>query len=160
MRIIALLGLGRRDVADRLEEPSVVEPVDPFKRGQLDCFEVSPRPSSVDHLGFVEAVDRLGERVVVGVADAADRRKDAGLGEAFGVADRDVLPAPIAVMNQPVALAGAASVERLLQRVENEARMRRSARSLADDLTGEGVDDEGDIDEPGPGCDVGEVRQP
>jgi hypothetical protein len=28
----------------------------------------------MDHFGLVEPVDRLGERVVVAVADAADRR--------------------------------------------------------------------------------------
>jgi hypothetical protein len=30
----------------------------------------------------------------------------------------------------------------------------------ADDAAGEGVDDEGDVDRAGPGCDVGEVRDP
>ena len=37
-------------------------------------------------LGLVEPVDGLGERVVVAVADGADRRAGADLGEAFGVA--------------------------------------------------------------------------
>ena len=45
----------------------------------------------MDDLGLVEAVDRLGESVVVAVADAADRWLDAGLGQALGVLDRDVL---------------------------------------------------------------------
>jgi len=35
----------------------------------------------MDDLGFVKAVDRLGERIVVRVADAAHRGLDAGLGE-------------------------------------------------------------------------------
>jgi hypothetical protein len=34
----------------------------------------------VNDLGLVEAVDRFGERIVVGITDAADRRLDAGLG--------------------------------------------------------------------------------
>jgi hypothetical protein len=34
----------------------------------------------VDHLGFVETVDRFGQSVVVAVADTADRWLDAGLG--------------------------------------------------------------------------------
>jgi molecular chaperone IbpA len=33
-----LLGFGRRDVADGLQEPPVVEPVDPFQRRELDGF--------------------------------------------------------------------------------------------------------------------------
>jgi hypothetical protein len=45
----------------------------------------------MDDLGFVEAVDRLGESVVIGVADAANGWLDAGLGQALGVFDRDVL---------------------------------------------------------------------
>jgi hypothetical protein len=51
----------------------------------------------VDHFGLLQAVDRLGERVVVGIADAADRRFDARAGETFGIADRDELDAAIAV---------------------------------------------------------------
>jgi len=45
----------------------------------------------VDQLGLEQAVDGFGEGVVVAVADAADRRLDAGLEQALGVADRDVL---------------------------------------------------------------------
>jgi hypothetical protein len=41
----------------------------------------------MDHLGFVEPVDRLGECVVVAVADAADRPHEPGLGETLRVLD-------------------------------------------------------------------------
>ena len=41
----------------------------------------------MDHLGFVQPVDRLGEGVVVGISDTAHRGHHAGVGEAFGVAD-------------------------------------------------------------------------
>ncbi len=34
--------LSRRDVADWLEQPVVVEPVNPLKCGELDVFETSP----------------------------------------------------------------------------------------------------------------------
>ena len=74
----------------------MVEPVDPFQGRELDGFERSPRSAPVDLLGLVEAVDALGQGVVVAVADAADRRLDACLGEALGIADRDVLGAAIA----------------------------------------------------------------
>lgn len=40
---------------------------------------------------LVQAVDRLGQRIVVAVAPAADRRLDAGLSQPFAVADADVL---------------------------------------------------------------------
>ena len=91
LRIIALLGFGRRDISDRLQQPAIIEPVDPFERGELDGLESSPRSAPPDHFGLVEPVDRLGERIVVRVADAADRGLDAGLGEALGVFYGDVL---------------------------------------------------------------------
>jgi hypothetical protein len=34
--VVALLGFGRRDVADGFQQPAIVEPVDPFERGELD----------------------------------------------------------------------------------------------------------------------------
>ncbi len=43
------------------------------------------RHGSPDDLGFVESVDRLGERIVVAVADATDRRFDARVFQALSV---------------------------------------------------------------------------
>src|SRR5208283_2425012 len=94
-----------------------------------------------------------GEGVVVAVADAADGRLDAGLGEALGVFDRDVLHAAVAVMDEGAAAKGTALAQSLLERVEHEARMRRARGAPPDDTPGEGVDDEGDIDEAGPSPD-------
>src|SRR3546814_12365258 len=48
--VISFFGFSGRDVADRLEQPPVVEPVDPFERGIFDSFKGSPRTSPVDHL--------------------------------------------------------------------------------------------------------------
>ena len=48
------------------------------------------RPTPVNDLGLVEPVDRLGEGAVIGIADAADRRLDAGLGQALGILDRHI----------------------------------------------------------------------
>ncbi len=70
--IEAGFGFGGRDVADGFEQAAVVEPIDPFEGCHLDGFEAAPRAASVDHLGLVEAVDGLGQGVVVGVADTAD----------------------------------------------------------------------------------------
>src|SRR6266498_2058179 len=85
------LELGRWDVADRLEEPAVVEPVDPLQGGVLDVVDALPGAAPADQLGLVKPDDRLGERVVVGVATGTDRGGHAGLGKALGVADRQVL---------------------------------------------------------------------
>ena len=39
LSVVARFGFGRRHVADGLEQPAVVEPVDPLERGELDGFE-------------------------------------------------------------------------------------------------------------------------
>src|SRR4051812_30624020 len=85
------LGLGGRDVSDRLEEASVVEPIDQSEGGNLDRLEAAPGTAPMDHLGFVEAVDGLGEGIVVAVTDIANRRLDACPGKPLGILDRDVL---------------------------------------------------------------------
>ena len=88
---ISLFSLGGRDVSDGLQKASVVEPVDPFERRELDRLQRFPRSTPVDDLGLVKAVDGFGERVVVAVADSADGCFDASLNQAFGVFDRDIL---------------------------------------------------------------------
>src|SRR5579863_2261488 len=102
----------------------------------------------------------LGEGVVVAVADAADRGDEARLDQALGVLDRDVLDAAIGVVDESAAADGPSIVQRLLQRVEDKARMGGARHPPADDPPGERVDDEGDIDEAGPGGDIGEVADP
>jgi hypothetical protein len=62
--IVACLSLGGWDVADRLEQAPVVEPVHPFQRGELDPLACTPRSARVDHLGLEQPDYRLGERVV------------------------------------------------------------------------------------------------
>jgi hypothetical protein len=37
-----LLGFGRRNVADRLKEPPVVEPIHPFQGRELDRLKGAP----------------------------------------------------------------------------------------------------------------------
>ena len=87
-----LLVLRWRHVADGLEQPAVVEPVDPFERRVLDAVDVPPRASAANDLSLVQTVARLGERVVVRVADASDRRLDTCLREPCDRAARDIEP--------------------------------------------------------------------
>src|SRR3954463_1743024 len=102
--MVARLGLGGRDIPDRLEKATFVEPVDPFEGGELDRFEAAPGAAPMDQLGFVEAVDSFGEGIIPRVRamrgprtgsvvpDAANRRLDARRGKPLGVLDREVLP--------------------------------------------------------------------
>ena len=125
--VVALFGFGGRDIADWFEKPSVVEPVDPFERCELDGFKGSPWSAPVDHLGLVKAIDRFGQSIVIAVADASDRWFNAGLGKALGVFDRDILAATIAVMDQPAAMNWPPVVQSLLEGIEHKAGMRSPA---------------------------------
>ena len=96
--IVARLGFGGRDIADRLEEAPMVEPVDPLQGSELHRLGMAPGTAPADHLSLEQADNRLGESIVVAVADAADGGLDAGGGQALGVADRDVLHAADALL--------------------------------------------------------------
>ena len=69
----------------------MVEPVDPLQGGVLDLVEALPGATPVDQLGLVQPDDRLGQGIVIAVATGADRGDRAGLGQALGVADGEVL---------------------------------------------------------------------
>jgi len=145
--VVGGFSLGGRNVADRFEQATGAKPVDPFEGRKLDGLEGPPWTAPMDHLGLVEAIDRLGERVVIGVADAADRRFDARRDEPLGVAQRDVLRTSVALMHETAPLDGATLVQGLLQSVEHEAGMGGSGNAPSDDAPSEDIDDEGHVDE-------------
>src|SRR4051795_7965065 len=93
------------------------------------------------------------------ISDAADGGFDASLKEALCVPNRNVLAAPVAMMDE-AALHRTAVVQRLLKSIEDEVRMRRPRHPPADNAAGEDVDDEGHVDEALPGGDIGEIRHP
>ena len=64
------------------------------------------------------------------------------------------------MVHEPAAMDRPSIMQSLLQRVEHEAGVRRARHPPADDPPGVGVDDEGDVDEAGPGRDIGEVGDP
>lgn len=66
--VVVVLELGGWDVAELAVESAVVEPVDPGEGLQLDVLRVAPGAPPADELGLVEAVHRLGERVVVALS--------------------------------------------------------------------------------------------
>ncbi len=118
------LGFCGRDVADWLEQAAVVEPVDPFERCVFDGLEASPWAATVDDFGLEQAVDRLGQRVVVAVTDTANRGFDARVRQPFGVFDGQVLGSAVRMMDQPHAFDRAAFMDGLFEGIENEPGMR------------------------------------
>jgi hypothetical protein len=52
-------------VADWLEQPDAVEPVDPFQGRELHGLQVAPRAAAADHLGLEQTDHALGQAVVV-----------------------------------------------------------------------------------------------
>ena len=108
------------------EEAAVVEPVDPFEGGVLEVVEAAPGAAVADELGLVEPDDRLGEGVVVRVALRADRVDRAGLGEAFGVANREILHAPVGVVDQLVEAVAASERAQIACSNASSARSERS----------------------------------
>lgn len=46
--VVSFFGLGWRDIPNGLQKAAVVEPVDPFQRGELHGFEVAPWSSPMD----------------------------------------------------------------------------------------------------------------
>src|SRR5512135_3940511 len=102
LTVVVNLGLRGRDRADLAVEAAVVPPIDVLGDRELELLDCPPRPVPVDQFGLQLPDRGLGEGVVVGVADAADRGDRAGRGEPLGVADREILTAGVGVGNEPV----------------------------------------------------------
>ena len=68
--IVDLFELDRWNIADRFEQPSVIEPIHPVKGLELDVFTTTPRPESIDHLGLIQSDHRFGKCIVIGIPNA------------------------------------------------------------------------------------------
>ena len=128
---------------------------------ELPGLEAAPGAPPADHLGLEEPDHRLRERVVERGPHRADGGRDARLGQAprsWRMArhcdprsECAISPAPFAGWRWWIACSSASSTKPAVA-----VRLTRPAR----DATGIGVDDEGCVDEAGPGGDVGEVADP
>src|SRR5713101_4130519 len=85
--VVGLLELVRGHVPDRLEYAARVVPRDPLECRELDVLDPFPRPPAVDLFRLVQPDSGLGQRVVVRIPGAPDRRLDARFGQPLGVAD-------------------------------------------------------------------------
>ncbi len=103
---------------------------------------------------------KLGERVVVGVADGADRREHLVVVEGLCVGERGVLAAGVAVMNERDLLDPLGHGEGHPERVEHEIGTHVRCELPANDLAVVGVDHEREENEALPAAQIGEVRDP
>src|SRR5208337_177114 len=115
-------------------------------------------PRRWDHFGLVESDDRFSQRVIVRVADATHGRLGSRFGQSLGVANRQILATPVAVMHDP--LDSGTRPQRLLQRVQDQFGMHRARHAPADDAPGEYIDHERNVYEAGPRRDESKVRHP
>ena len=93
---------GGRPPVRRMTRAVLYPPAPPFAGGRLDLGGGFPWPQVSDSLGLVQPDDRLRQRVVVGVPDAADRRRDASFRQlGAGSVDRYSLPASLLSRGTP-----------------------------------------------------------
>lgn len=98
----------------------VLEPRYPFERSELDGFSGFSWRPVVNQLGFVQAVDGLGQSVVVAVVLAVHRRLYVCLDQPPCVPNADVLRSPVRVANQTAIVLSLAGIQGLLQRIKKE----------------------------------------
>jgi len=146
--IVRRFELRRRYVADRFQQPTVIEPVDPFQGCVFHGLQMPPRAAAMNDLRLVQPDDRFGQRVVVRIAHTAYRWLGSRFGQSLRVANRQLLAAAVAVMHDP--LDCGARPQRLLQRVQDQFGVHRARHAPADDAPGEYIDHERHVHEPGP----------
>ena len=120
--IVVCLECSRRHMPEGSEQAPVVVPVHPLEGGELHRLAVTPRAAPGDEFGLVQPDDGLGQGVVVRVAHAAHRGRDAPLCEALGVAQREVLDAPVGVVDEPIT-GRTALMKGLFEGIEGQVRV-------------------------------------
>ena len=91
-------------MTDGFKQACLVKPMHPIESLPLQRLDGLPGAFLANQLRFVKPIDRLGQSIVVAVSGAAHRGLNSRLQEPLTVADRNVLRAPVAVMNQSALL--------------------------------------------------------
>jgi hypothetical protein len=136
-----------------------VEPGDPLDDRELQLGSGAPDAVG-DQLGLEGVDEALGHRVVVGVADGADRREHAVVVEDVVKRVAGVLAAGVGVMHEPQVSAGLAARQGHPQGVEGKVGAHVVGELPADDAAAVGVDDEAEEHDAFPAAQIREVGQP
>jgi len=116
-----------------------------------------PEADEVDNLGLEQADDAFGQGVVIAVANAADRGVDPRFDEPPGIAGRQVLAAPVGMMDQSAPPGWTALTDGLVQGIESKTRGHRGDPPT-NNLARKDADDKGHVGHAHPCRQVGEVR--
>jgi hypothetical protein len=112
----------------------------------------------MNNFSLIQSDDGLGERIIIRVADAADRWLGARLRQALRVTNREILTTSIAMVYH--SFGHGARPQRLLECIQDQVRLHRAGDAPADDTTREHIDDECRVDKPSPGRDICEIGDP
>ena len=89
--IVKSLEFHWRHISAVFIQAPVVEPVQVGRRFRLNVIRIPPWPPRLDQLRLIQTIDRFGQRIVMRVADSADRRINPGFEETLGETNRRIL---------------------------------------------------------------------
>jgi len=102
-RVVGLLA-GRIWLIGANKRTPIIEPILTLQSSEFHGLEALQRRAAVNELGCVKPLDGLGECIVTARAETANRRFNPGFRLSFLIFYRDILAAPVAVMDQAAAM--------------------------------------------------------
>ena len=114
-------------------------------------------PAAVEQLAFEGGEEALAHGVVVAIPDRSGGRAHAGVAAALAEGDRGVLRSLVGMVDHAV---GPALPEGHVEGIEHEPCAQVVGHGPADHAAAEGIQHDGEEEEPGPGGDVGDVGAP
>lgn len=155
---VALLVLGGAEHAvGRVSSTGVVEAFDEVEAGGLG-LGAGGEVAAVEQFALERGEEALGDRVVVAVADRAGGRAYAGFAAAPAEGERRILASLVAVMDRTGARP--AVPDRHLERVDDQLGAQVLGDRPSDDLSGEHVQDDGEVEPALAGGHVGDLGGP
>jgi len=136
---------------------TVVEALDVVEDGGAQLGFGWPA-AAVDEVAFQGLEERFAEGVVVGAAASAHRLLDPGEAAAAAEGKRDILRPLVGVMDESAV--GSASLQRLLQCVDDELGAEVVFEGPANNAAAVTVDDHGEVEPALPATEVGDVGDP
>src|SRR5215472_13192656 len=121
------------------------------------CLDLGLEAATLEQLAFERGEKAFAHRVVEAVAHRTHRGPHPGLLAALAEGERGVLAALVGVMNHAIS---APLPERHVERLEHQLGAQRGLHRPAHDPAAENVEHHGQIEEAGPGWNVGYICDP